>query len=186
MKHCGTIAIFTILCAAPLCAGTVSLTTDPFDGSIAGMPGETVGWGFTLTWNSDAEWMSVTSSALTFETNPSLGTYTDFVGLQGGPLPNYALAPSTSWAEVFDAVTMQGLASYQIALDAVPFAYDSGSLVVFFDTFDGNPLDGGLQTGSSSVAAPFAVAVAATTVPEPSYVVLGCICILASALLRRR
>ena len=105
-----------LLTAAALHAGTVTLDLNPLGGSITGGPGDTVGWGFKLT-NSTADWISVTSSALTFETNPSLGVYTDFIGLQSGPLPSFALAPSTFWSETFDGVS-QGIGSYAISSSA--------------------------------------------------------------------
>jgi len=167
-------------------ADMASLTLDPPSGSIAGEPGQTAGWGFTLLWTSTTNWISVTSSALTFETNPSLGTYTDFIGLQGGPLPSFALGPSTSWQETFDNASQQGVGSFQLAGNAIPFSLDSGSIIVFFDIFDGDPLVGGSQTGSSSVTVPFSVIVNQPSgIPEPSTAVLISLSLLAIVAMRR-
>ncbi len=163
------ISIF--LTTAALGAAPITLDLDPLGGSIAGAPGSTVGWGFTLT-NASTSWISVTSSALTFETNPSLGVYVDFIGLQSGPPPSFAVAPSGFWAETFDSVS-QGIGSYPISNSAALFAEDSGSILVSFDIFDGDPSNGGIQTGSSSVSAPFSVDVAPSSqVPEPSTLAL--------------
>ena len=157
--------------AAALSADTISLDLDPLGGSISGAPGSTIGWGFTLT-NSSTSWISVTSSALTFETNPLLGSYVDFIGLQGGPAPSFAVAPSSFWTETFDNVS-QGIGSYTIPNSAELSAEDSGSILVSFDLFNSDPSDGGNQTGSSSVSAPFTVDVAPIApVPEPSSLAL--------------
>jgi hypothetical protein len=155
------------LTAAALRANTITLEMNPPGGSITGGPGDTVGWGFTLT-NSTADWISVTSSALTFETNSILGVYTDNIGLQSGPPPSFALAPSTFWSETFDGVS-QGIGAYTIASNAVLFAQDSGQILVSFDEFNGDPTNGGVQAGSSNVSAAFTVEIVPTSeVPEPS------------------
>jgi hypothetical protein len=153
-------------------AGTITLDLDPPGGTLSAVPGGTVGWGFTLT-NSTTSWISVTSSALTFETNPSLGVYVDFIGLQGGPTPFFAVAPSTSWTQPFDGVS-EGAGAYTISTSATAFALDSGLLMVGFDIFDGDPMAGGAQTGSSTVSAPFAIGVSpAAQIPEPSTLTLA-------------
>jgi hypothetical protein len=156
-----------LLTTATLHAGTVTLDLNPLGGSITGGTGDTVGWGFKLT-NSTADWISVTSSALTFETSPSLGVYTDFIGPQSGPAPSFALPPFTFWSETFDGVS-QGIGSYAIASNAALFAQDSGQILVSFDEFNGDPTNGAVQTGSSKVSAEFTVNIApAAQVPEPS------------------
>jgi len=147
---------------------TASLSLDPASGAIAGQPGETIGFGFTLTSNS-TDWISVTSSALTFETNPSLGTFTDFIGLQGGPSPSFALAPLASWSEVFDG-TSQGIGSYALDSGAIPFSQNTGQIEIAFDIFNADPSQGGTQIASDIVSAPFSITVEpeVSTVPEPA------------------
>ena len=108
--------ILLSILALPATAATINL--NPSGGAISGMPGDTVGWGFTLT-NDTASWLSVTSSALTFETNPLLGSFTDFIGLQGGPLPSFALAPFTAWTQSFDGIS-QGIGAYAISGSPCP------------------------------------------------------------------
>jgi len=163
--------IANLACAAVLLAlpaRTATLTLDPVGGSISGLPGQTIGWGFTLTSNA-TDWISVTSSALTFETNPSLGIYTDFIGLQSGPSPSFAVAPGASWTEVFDGIS-QGIGSYALDPGAIPFSQNTGQLMVFFDIFNGDPTNGGIQTGSDFVSAAFSITVdaPAPSVPEPA------------------
>jgi hypothetical protein len=159
--------IFSLLTTAVVSAGTITVALDPVGGSVTGAPGATVGWGFTLT-NSSTSWISVTSSALTFETNPSIGAYTDFIGLQGGPMPSFAVAPSGIWMETFDGLS-QGVGSYAISSSAALFAQDSGSILIGYDLFNGDPTVTGMQTGSSSVSTAIAVNVApGSQTPEPA------------------
>jgi hypothetical protein len=167
------IVCLSLICG-PLQAAGVGLLLNPPGGTLLIMPGQSSGWDFTLD-NQTADWISVTSSALTFETNPSLGVYSDFIGLQGGPLPSFAVAPFSSWSEVFDGVS-QGLGSYTVFPSAAPFAEDRGEVLVNFDVFNGDPTNGGGQTGSSSVSAAFVVDIGAppaTSTPEPATVGLS-------------
>jgi hypothetical protein len=169
--------------AGSLSAAGVTLLLNPPGGALLILPGQTSGWDFTLD-NPTPDWISVTSSALTFESNPSLGVYSDFIGLQGGPLPSFAVAPFDSWSQAFDGVS-QGLGSYTVFLSSAPFAEDTGLVMVNFDVFNGDPTNGGAQTGSSSVTAPFTVDIAAppaTGVPEPSTIVVTAAALLLCAL----
>ncbi|MFN0169284.1 MAG: PEP-CTERM sorting domain-containing protein [Bryobacteraceae bacterium] len=184
-----SVSAFTrLFCAASLVFGIGStplpastLVLDPLSGSISGQAGQNIGWGFTLTSLSTTDWISVTSSALTFETNPSLGTYTDFIGLQGGPSPAFAIAPLAAWTEVFDGVT-QGIGAYLLDSGAIPFSQNTGQVLVSFDTYDDDPSNGGQQTGSSSFSVPFSVTVdAPAAVPEPSTLGLAALAVLALA-----
>src|SRR6266542_1257762 len=140
MRWFCTVPLLILLSAASAGASSITLTTDPANGAIAGAPGSTIGWGFSLTSTYTTEWVSFTGSALTFETNPTVGTYTDFIGLQGGPLPFFAVAPSTTWSQTFDAVMQQGIGSYAIDPGAILSSQNIGSLLLFFDIFDSDPL----------------------------------------------
>lgn len=158
------LAILVFL-ALPVPAVTLQLS--PFGGAINGLPGDTVGWGFTLT-NDSPNWLTVTSSALTFETNPLLGVYSDLIGLQGGPVPFFALTPFSNWSQTFDGIS-EGAGAYAISAGATLFAQNTGDLLVNFDFFDNDPLTVGVQIASASVAADFTVNVSPpATVPEPS------------------
>ena len=152
----------------PLSANTANLTLLP-SGSILGTPGGPAsGWGFRLDWESPVgDWLSVTVSSLTFETNPGMGAYSDFIGPQGGPTDN-AMAPDTSWIEAFSLATSQGIGEYAVYGSQPLGAYNSGTLVVNYDLFDGDPMLGASQIDSGQLSAPFGV----TAVPEPSSLIL--------------
>ena len=91
----------THACASPL------FTLDPVGGNISGSPGHTIGWGFTLT--NDTDDFLIVSSA---EFQPSLnliGTFTDFMG------PEFiALDPMSSFTQAFDLSSHLGVGSFAI------------------------------------------------------------------------
>ncbi len=148
-------------------AGTL-VTLNPTSGDITGGPGDTVGWGFDIQNTSPGIWVSFTQSFLLNETNPSVGTYTDLIGPQGGPV-NFELGPNTPWDETFDAVAQTGMGSFLIDPAAVIGAVDSGSIRILWDEYTGDP-----QTCSDcratefSTDLPFSVTVDPATAPEPS------------------
>ena len=82
-------AIAWLWSAGALHAGLITLSLDPTGGAIAILPGQTSGWGFTLD-NQTAGWISVTSSALTFETNSFLPCWFGRIAF-GRPLQGYRL-----------------------------------------------------------------------------------------------
>ena len=153
---------------------TISIDLNPLDGGLQGLPGATVGWGFTVNWTSTSgDWVSFTGSSLGSESNPELlDQYYDYIGLQGGPV-DFGLSPNPSpgtWAEAFGGSTL-GVGAYLIAADAVLGANDIGKITFNFDVYDGDPL-GGTDLGSFSYvgrSTNFVVSVNAPPgVPEPS------------------
>ena len=134
---------------------TISIQLDPVDGAVNGLPGASVGWGFTVDWTSkDGDWVSFTSSSPGYETNPGLlaaGGYTDFIGLQGGPDSGLLSPASSPWTEAFNGAS-QGVGSYRITNDlniAVPGAEDTGQITFNFQVYDSSLSN---QLGDSSYA----------------------------------
>ncbi len=135
-----------IICALVLAAGLFAgqaqatlLTLDPVGGTIPGVavPGQTIGWGFTLT-NDTSNWLEVSSTV--FQPATTLGTYTDFAG------PQYLeVAPGTSLTQAFDATSQTGVGSFVfntggVASGRILLTYDLFSMSVF----DPNFVDPGL------------------------------------------
>jgi PEP-CTERM motif-containing protein len=168
--------LFGLCLVAGLASATPTFPVLTFNGDISGMPGNTVGWSFSLEWDSPDQWLSVTESALQGESNPSLGIYTDFIGPQGGPLPDFAIAPSTTWSQTFDPVLQTGIGSYTIDPSTPLFATDTGEITIFYDLYDASPIDGGNLVSSGSISAEFSVTAAdEAQTPEPGSWVLAAI-----------
>ena len=102
-----SVIILLALAVTPAAAGVV-FTLDPFDGALAGAPGQVLGWGLTIQ-NDDSGWLVITSA--TYDQSQSIGDFSDFVTPQ---FLTYAVAPNGVWSEAFDAATQMGLGSYVI------------------------------------------------------------------------
>ena len=73
-----TLSSILLLAACGATQASPIFSLDTPSGNITGSAGGNVGWGFILTSDS-AAWISVLTSSLMDETNPALGTYTDFI-----------------------------------------------------------------------------------------------------------
>lgn len=168
-------------------AASPILVLDPPGGDLVGGPGSTVGWGFSLTNNTD--YLVVTGA--TFAAPPSLGTFTDFISAFNffivGPAPE-----TTTVSQVFNASLFTGIGSFAISPLALPGTHASGQIVVTYDLFAVSPNDplfdpdtdtlsnGNLLRVDASVIVPSA------TVPEPATFALVSGALGAVSLLRRR
>jgi hypothetical protein len=159
-------------------ADSVTLTLAPSDGSVSGLPGDSVGWGYTLV-NGSSDYLLVANSyfcesgqdPLFTTCSPSLGasTYQDFIA------NDFTLiAPGGSADATFDAVTNSGVGEYNID-PLVTSGSDSGSLTIVYDLYDADPTMGAANQICPNdsvcdweVSASAQVLVAGTsTVPEP-------------------
>lgn len=184
------ICTLLLLCGWAASADPV-ITLDAPGGVIAGAPGDTIGWGFTVT--SDPAYLTtfVTSFTL-FETNPSIGFYTDFIGAQGGP-ENFTLpAGAPDWVQTFDPVQQTGMGSFAINPGALPGAIDSGVIHIEYEmvlaSSSFSPFAGSTNCGVScfaSVELPFAVTVSAPA-PEPATCVLEVVGLVLVGIGRKR
>ena len=134
-------------------------------GQIQGTAGQDTGWGFQLL-GDPVFWVSVTGSQLVVESDPSLGFYTDLIGLQGGPSSG-ALSPNGFWQQSFDANLGTGLGFYSILPNTPSGLTNNGTLWVFYEYFSADPSScgGTCLAGSGILSSPFSVTV--STVPEP-------------------
>lgn len=161
-------------------AQAVSLSLDPPSGALNGAPGETVGWGFTLT--NDSNYYLVVTGADFLHQSPTLGSFTDLVG------PQYlVLEPDNTLTQAFDASMQQGIGQFVLNLDAPVNSLISGQISLSYDLFSTDPtLDNfdsirdTISTGNT-VAAPASVAV-----PEPATALLMVAGVPVFTALRRR
>jgi hypothetical protein len=166
-----------LLCSHPsYCDSSPTLALDPVGGALSGAAGTTVGWGFTITTNSE-NFLLVTSSdfctgAMSSPCSNSLGIYTDFIGsdqfIVVGPAPE-----SSSVSQAFDLLALTGVGSFAINAGAFAGETVDGQIILTYDLFSQDPNDpnfdpltstlvvGGLLTADASVTVPV------SAIPEP-------------------
>ena len=179
--------VFAVLLFCSLVSAT-SLSLDPINGALSGAPGDTVGWGFTLT--NDTDYLVVTGSdfcvgIIASPCSNALGTYSDFIGpsfVVVGPSPE-----SSPVIQSFDPSTMTGLGSFLISSSALSGQSLSGEIVVTYDLYSVDPNDPAFDpivdtiSSGNQITADASVTVAGTAaVPEPSAVLLLCVGLFAA------
>src|SRR3954454_5964911 len=181
------LALFATLGAGDIVAGPITL--NPADGFIAGQPGQTIGWGFTIQ-SDPVLWTSFIATFPIGESDSSIGFYTDFLGLQGGP-SNFVLAPaSPDWVQSFNAALQTGIGSFTIFPGTPPGA-DTGSIHVQYAIYSADPNScPSCFAGTGELELPFSVEVTASpaVAPEPGTWTLftASLVALAAASARRR
>ncbi len=117
----------------------VTLQLNPASGNISGLPGATVGWGFSL---SNTENYLVVTGATFDSATSSLGTFTDYIS---APENFFVVGPglgaSTTWAQSFDANTPTGIGSFAISPNAALGSSAYGEIVLNYDLFSRSPFD---------------------------------------------
>ena len=178
---------FKLLCGAAAtllatAAQAAVLTLSP--AALSGQPGDTAGWGFSLTNDDAANYLLVTGTEFTLAPPSAFGLYTDLLASR----PNFVvLAPLASLAESYDAVLSTGIGQFSFAPSASGGLY--GKLQLNYALFsvdpNSNAFDADLHTVNFDATA-FAQA-SALAVPEPStWSLFGIAGVLALGLHRRR
>jgi hypothetical protein len=179
-------ALLLVLLSALFCVGAAAapiLELIPSDGQIGGLAGSVVGWGFTLTNNTD--YVVVTSAD--FVTSSTLGTFTDFIGpnfIVVGPPPE---SPVVS--QLFDSVAKTGIGSFAISSTALVGDAAMGEIQLTYDLFSRSPNDPNFDpaTDTISVGNLLSQTASVTVVPEPaSWLMIGTAGALAAFWRRRR
>jgi len=167
-----------IFFAALLASATLStlgaspaLVLNPVSGNIAGPPGSTIGWGFTIT--NDIGYIEINSAQFCDNpvnppacNGPTTGVFNDFtgyndiiVGPPGGTDPDSVTQP-------FDAINLTGVGSFQVDPAANPGDSDSGEIVLSYTLTSLDPNDpNAVFEGTGFLTALAGVTVTAT--PEP-------------------
>ena len=171
MKHFLIAVLF--LAAVPGWAAEVyTLSLLPESGTIAGGPGQTVGWGYSIENQSTTHWL-VTSglapSSFQFGTPELLFDF---------PI----LAPGSSVSTPFDAGTSTGLLTLTWDASAPLGSVESGIFLVSAEWWIGDPLAGGQFAFAAS---PLSQSYQATVVPDPGTAALVGLALLVAGVRRR-
>lgn len=122
---------------APVARANVVGLSPAGEGSwtITGKPGDTVGWGFKITWESNAgDSLLVRDSVLSGDLALSAGeSYKDFIGEQGGNNAGRILSGGT-WENAFSAATSQGIG--RMTLSGAPGSNVTGQLTLHLAVYD--------------------------------------------------
>lgn len=112
----------------------LTLSLRPLDGVLTGQAGSAVGWGFGLSWASNAgDSIAITRSSLTGDFSVFSDTYRDLLGTRGGPA-NGIVAAGQTWAEEFvDGTT--GLGGITMRSGITPGAEYAGTLRIDFAVY---------------------------------------------------
>jgi hypothetical protein len=178
------VCFFALLGLAPAYAGTLTLI--PADGNLAGPPGSTLGWGYTIENDSDHFLQPMDLSA---------GVFAE--GVPDSIFDFPVLAPHTSLSVIFSNVVTSACAAPPCGLFelvwspmAVPGFSVSGMFVVRSEYFSAPPDNpDAIDLGpAADLSAPYTATVTGSTTaaPEPSMAVLAGVGLMVLSLCRRR
>lgn len=172
-------SVALLLGVSPCAEAAVTLDLNPAGGSIAGVPGSTVGWGFTLA--NDTNYLVVTESQFCLSpvntplcTLSNIGTFSDIIGnafIVVGPAgPPAFEQPAVT--QPFNVNTPSGTGSFVIYGNALPGSVNAGEIVVHYDLYTRSPNDPSFNPTTDLISTQNFITAAAqvsvTNVPEPA------------------
>lgn len=126
---------------------TVTVTLTPDSGPLTGARGATVGWGFSVTWQSNAgDKLACTGSRLLGEPSALSTGYKDYIGILSGKT-NGITAAGETWARSF-VLNRSGVGALPIRSTALPGSGFVGKLLLTFNVYDSRGPDLGETLGS--------------------------------------
>lgn len=165
---------FVLLLFAPT-ASAAPITFELLPAAIEGDAGSTIGWGYTVTNQSDF-WLELTNiDADAFQ----------FATADATPFDYAILAPGETHTVAYNTTTLEGL--YQLTWDALaPIGFTNTGLFVLSAAYwDGDPFQGGTVV-SNALSQSAAYSATVSTVPEPGTLLLMGAGAGMTALARRR
>jgi hypothetical protein len=145
----------------------------PGSGDIAGAPGETIGWGYSIENQSTTYWLVPTSvDPGAFQSGTSNLIF-DF------PI----VAPGSSVTAPFDANALTGLMAFTWDTSVPPGTVESGLFLLNAEWWNGDPLAGG---HFAFAADPVSQTYRAVVAPEPASTALLGLALLAAGVVYRR
>ena len=167
--------VLTLAFAPAASADSITFELLPASGAISGDAGSTIGWGYSVT-NDSEYWLELTGiGADSFE----------HALADASPFDYAILAPGVTHSVAFDAVALLGL--YQLTWDALaPAGFTNAGLFVLSAAFwDGDPFaSGAFVSEAPTLSAGYSASV--NPVPEPGTLLLLGSGAAIAALARRR
>jgi hypothetical protein len=174
-----TIVLAVLMAAIPACAAEI-YTFDllPSNGSIAGAPGSTVGWGYSIQNESASLWLVTSGLNSGVFTNGTPHLLFDF------PI----IGPGQTAIVPYDPTTLSGLMALTWNPSAPLGVNNTGSFVLAGEWWNGDPLVNGTFVSSAPDQSQMYTATTSATVPEPgsSLVVASSLFLLGSISAFRR
>ena len=163
---------FAFLVTQAAFGDSLQFTLLPADGNIAGSPGSTVGWGYSLTNQSASDWLVTTNLTADSFLHGTPALLFDF--------PN--LGPGQTVTELFNANAGVGLYKFTWNADAPVDFVNSGLFVLSAQWWDGDPANGGsyLATAPDTNVSYSVTASSTRPVPEPSTIAFVILSLLAT------
>ena len=166
--------ISTLFAACLLAASAqaaVMFQLDPVGGAVAGNPGETVGWGFTLA--NDTDFLVVTSASFVPTPLSAFGSFEDYIST--GPLLVVGPSPeSPSVTQAFSVLLRTGVGAFHISPTAKGPV--GGSVVIHYSLFSVSPNDPNFDPDVDTLVpdGTLTARAAVDAVPEPgSFALVG-------------
>ena len=197
MKITRALAAFLFAFAiAPSSQATVVLSLVPSSGTLSGLAGSVIGWGFALTNTTD--FAVVTSSNFCFSASgvnsacvsPTLGAYTDYIASNFvivGPSPE-----SPTIIEAFDSGQITGIGQFTISNSSALGATDHGQIVLTYDLYSVDPLSAvfdpvaDLISAGNYLSEPAAITISGAPEPDVRRLLASALGILIALRIARR
>jgi len=161
------LATLAIIGTGSLCrADSFTFDLIPGSGNVTGPAGSTVGWGYSITNDSVADWL--------LTTNLNSDSFADGTATSLFDFPE--VAPGATVTEAFDPIN--GIGLYELAWDpSAPTGFvNSGNFVLSAQWYDGDPFNGGsFIADAPDTNAAYSATVSSSgpaPVPEPSSIFL--------------
>jgi hypothetical protein len=154
--------LLAVVCCATAYSDPITFDLIPAAGSVTGDPGSTIGWGYSITNNSDEYYLvPYALNADVFEHGLPLSLF-DFP----------AIAPGATVSEPF-AVDTTGLFELTWDFDAPAGFVNGGEFALSSYYFTGDPLlDGTFEDFAPDATADYVASVSGNEVPEPASLLL--------------